>query len=56
MSTYRCHSSVNWSETKTSPSLFLLAADLVLKISTPQKRNGIKWALKTKLDDCDFTE
>lgn len=39
-----------------SPFLFLLAIDWVMKTSTQQKRNGIRWTPWTQLDDLDFAD
>ena len=39
-----------------SPFLFLMAIDWVMKASTVQKQNGIKWTLWTQLDNLDFAD
>ena len=40
----------------SSPFLFLLAIDWVLKTPTGQEEYGIQWTASTRLDDLDFAD
>ena len=39
-----------------SPFLFLLAIDWIMRTTTEQRKNGIRWTLWTQLDDLDFAD
>uniref|UniRef100_A0A1A8ES14 Reverse transcriptase domain-containing protein n=2 Tax=Nothobranchius korthausae TaxID=1143690 RepID=A0A1A8ES14_9TELE len=39
-----------------SPFLVLLAIDWVMKTSTYQKRNSVRWTLRKQLHDLDFSD